>query len=59
LPTVMSVIELDGGGRFLCQMTDVDEREVAIGMPVELVLRRLREGGQNHHYYWKCRPASF
>ena len=58
LPTVMSVIEIDGGGRFLCQMTDVDEREVAIGMPVELVLRRLREGGQNHHYYWKCRPAS-
>jgi len=58
MPTVMSVIELDGGGRFLCQMTDVDEREVRIGMPVELVLRRLREGGENHHYYWKCRPIA-
>jgi uncharacterized OB-fold protein len=56
-PTVMVVIDLDGGGRFMCQMTDVDEREVRIGMPVELVLRRLREGGHNHHYYWKCRPA--
>lgn len=56
-PTVMTVIDLDGGGRFLCQMTDVIERDVRIGMPVELVLRRLREGGHNHHYYWKCRPA--
>jgi uncharacterized OB-fold protein len=38
-------------------MTDVVEREVRIGMPVELVLRRLRDGGHNHHYYWKCRPV--
>ena len=45
-PTVMAVVDLDGGGRFLCQMTDVDERDVRIGMPVELVLRRMREGGQ-------------
>jgi len=56
-PTVMAVVELNGGGRFLCQMTDFVERDVRIEMPVELVLRRLREGGQNHHYYWKCRPV--
>lgn len=56
-PTVMAVVELNGGGRFLCQMTDFIERDVRIEMPVELVLRRLREGGQNHHYYWKCRPV--
>ena len=55
-PTVNAVVDLDGGGRFLCQMTDVDEREVEIGMPVELVLRRLREAESMHHYYWKCRP---
>ncbi len=55
-PTVMAVVELEGGGRFLCQMTDVDEREVAIGMSVEIVLRRMREGRSLHHYYWKCRP---
>lgn len=56
-PTVMAVIDLDGGARFLCQMTDVNERDVRIGMPVELVLRRMREGVQVHHYYWKCRPV--
>ena len=56
-PTVMVVVDLEGGGRFLCQMTDVNEREVRIGMAVELVLRRLRDSTQNHHYYWKCRPV--
>jgi hydroxymethylglutaryl-CoA synthase len=56
-PTIMAVVDLDGGGRFLCQMTDADESDVRIGMPVELVLRRMREGARNHHYYWKCRPA--
>ncbi len=55
-PTVMVVVDLDGGGRFLCQMTDVNQRDVRIEMPVELVLRRMREGAQVHHYYWKCRP---
>jgi len=56
-PTVMAVVDLDGGGRFLCQMTDVDQAAVEIGMPVELVLRRMREGAGDHYYYWKCRPA--
>ena len=56
-PTIMTVVDLDGGGRFLCQMTDTDVSAIAIGMTVELVLRRMREGSQNHHYYWKCRPT--
>jgi 3-hydroxy-3-methylglutaryl CoA synthase/uncharacterized OB-fold protein len=56
-PTVMAVVDLDGGGRFLCQMTDVDPAAVEIGTEVELVLRRMREGPGDHYYYWKCRPA--
>jgi 3-hydroxy-3-methylglutaryl CoA synthase/uncharacterized OB-fold protein len=56
-PTVMAVVDLDGGGRFLCQMTDVDPAAVEIGMEVELVLRRMREGPGDHYYYWKCRPV--
>lgn len=55
-PTVMAVVDLDGGARFLCQMTDVNPSEVEIGMEVELVLRRMREGAGDHYYYWKCRP---
>jgi len=56
-PTVMAVVDLEGGGRFLCQMTDVDPAAVEIGMEVELVLRRMREGAGDHYYYWKCRPG--
>ena len=56
-PTIMAVVDLEDGARFLCQMTDADEREVAIGMEVELVLRRMRESATAHHYYWKCRPV--
>ncbi len=56
-PTIMAVVDLDGGGRFLCQMTDVDPDRVEIGMGVELALRRMREGPSLHHYYWKCRPV--
>lgn len=55
-PTVMAVVDLDGGGRIYCELVDVDPAQAAIGMPVELVVRRLREGGGLHHYYWKCRP---
>jgi 3-hydroxy-3-methylglutaryl CoA synthase/uncharacterized OB-fold protein len=56
-PTVMAVVDLEGGGRFLCQMTDADPATVEIGMEVELVLRRMREGAGDHYYYWKCRPV--
>ena len=56
-PTVMAVVDLDGGGRFLCQMTEVDPAAVEIGMEIELVLRRMREGAGDHYYYWKCRPV--
>jgi 3-hydroxy-3-methylglutaryl CoA synthase len=55
-PTVNAVVDLDGGARFLCQMTDIDESQVKIGMEVELVLRRMRGAASMHHYYWKCRP---
>jgi len=57
-PTVMAVVDLDLGGRFLCQMTDALPDTIEIGMEVELVLRRMREGAGDHYYYWKCRPAT-
>lgn len=56
-PTAIAVIDLEGGGRFQCQMTDVEESEIEIGLAVELTLRRMKEGGSMHHYYWKCRPV--
>lgn len=55
-PVGVGVIELDDGARFYCQFTDVDTETIEIGQRVQLTLRRLRDGGKMHHYYWKCRP---
>ena len=56
-PTIMSVVDLDQGGRLYIQMTDVDPEDVRIGDDVVLTLRRRKEGPTMHHYYWKCRPV--
>jgi 3-hydroxy-3-methylglutaryl CoA synthase len=56
-PTIMSVVDLNQGGRLYIQMTDVDPEDVRVGDEVVLTLRRRKEGPTMHHYYWKCRPA--
>lgn len=56
-PTVMASADMEGGGRFYTQMTDVTPDEVEIGMKVELTLRRLHGGGGRHNYFWKFLPA--
>lgn len=55
-PTIMSVVDLDHGGRLYLQMTDVDPEHVHVGDRVVLTLRRRKEGPTMHNYYWKCRP---
>ena len=40
-PPVVAVVDFDGGGRFRCELTDVDPKAVAIGDPVEMTFRRL------------------
>lgn len=58
-PTTMAVVDLDGGGRILLQMTDTDADKVTIGMPVRLTYRKMHEAGGFYNYYWKCRPGVF
>ncbi len=57
-PTTLGVVDLEGGGRFYCQLTDCEPERVAIDMPVELTFRRIHEGGGFNNYFWKARPAS-
>ena len=40
-PVVAAVIDFDGGGRFQCELTDVDPATVQIGDRVEMTFRRL------------------
>src|SRR5207247_296618 len=56
-PTSHAVIDLDGGGRLYCQLTDCEPERVEIDMPLELVFRRIHEGGGFNNYFWKARPT--
>jgi 3-hydroxy-3-methylglutaryl CoA synthase/uncharacterized OB-fold protein len=55
-PVVAAVVDFDGGGRFQCELTDVDPASVAIGDRVEMTFRRLFTAGGVHDYFWKARP---
>jgi uncharacterized OB-fold protein len=55
-PVVAAVIDFEGGGRFQCELTDVDPSAVAIGDRVEMTFRRLFTAGGVHNYFWKARP---
>jgi len=56
-PTTHAVIDLEGGGRLYCQLTDCEAERVEIDMPLELVFRRIHGGGGFNNYFWKARPA--
>jgi 3-hydroxy-3-methylglutaryl CoA synthase len=56
-PTIMAVIEMEGGCRFYCQLTDCDYQEVKIDMPVEMTFRKLFEAGGAQSYFWKSKPV--
>jgi hydroxymethylglutaryl-CoA synthase len=55
-PTVNAVIDYQGGGRFMCEMTDCEPDKVAIGDEVEMTFRRLFTADGVHNYFWKARP---
>ncbi|MDQ1518326.1 MAG: hydroxymethylglutaryl-CoA synthase [Actinomycetota bacterium] len=55
-PMVAAVIDFAGGGRFRCQLTDVDHAAVAVGDRVEMTFRRMLTANGVHNYFWKARP---
>ncbi len=55
-PTVIPIINFDGGGRMQCFMTDFDLKELSINMPVEMTFRNMNVRGGVHNYSWKCKP---
>ena len=57
-PVVAAVIDFDGGGRFQCELTDVDPASVKIGDRVQMTFRRLFTAGGVHNYFWKARPLA-
>jgi len=56
-PTVMSIVDFEGGGRAYLMMTDRNPADVKIDQTVEMTFRRLYEAEGFTNYYWKCRPV--
>ena len=55
-PVINVVVDYDGGGRFLCELTDCEPDQVAIGDEVEMTFRRMFTADGIHNYFWKARP---
>jgi hypothetical protein len=57
-PYTVALVELDEGPMLTAQLTDLGDREPEIGMPVEMVTRRLRSEGDEGIilYGYKFRP---
>ncbi len=58
-PLVLAVIDFEGGGRTSLYMTDKGEKELSIGMTVEMTFRKLFTTEGIHNYAWKCEPVRF
>jgi uncharacterized OB-fold protein len=58
-PYTVALVKLDEGPMLTAQLTDLGEKPVEIGMPVEMVTRRLRSDGERGIlvYGYKFRPA--
>jgi len=56
-PVTVAVLDFEGGGRMIIDMTDRDPAECKVGMPIDLTFRKLYYVGGIYNYWWKCRPA--
>ncbi len=59
-PYTVAMVKLDEGPFVTAQLTDLDNRTVEIGMPVEMVTRKLRSATDERGmlvYGYKFRPA--
>lgn len=58
VPYVVALVDLEEGPRITAQLTDVNPNEVNIGMPVEMIVRKLSEQDEDGLivYGYKFRP---
>jgi len=55
-PNIVAVVDFDGGGRSMFDMTDRDPDQVKTEMKVEMTFRKLYSDRGVHNYFWKVRP---
>jgi uncharacterized OB-fold protein len=60
IPYTVALVKLDEGPMVTAQLTDLGEQAIQIGMPVEMVTRKIRNDGDEKGmlvYGYKFRPA--
>ncbi len=57
-PYTVGMVRLEEGPLIMAQLTDVEGVELSIGMPVEMVTRKLQESSEHSYivYGYKFRP---
>jgi len=58
-PSSVAMVEFEGGGRAMFDLTDRDPEEVKMGMEVELTFRKVYVDRGLTSYFWKARPIRF
>ena len=56
-PVVFAVVDFVGGGRIPIELTDIEAKDVSIGMEVIPTFRKVFTADGIHNYFWKVRPA--
>jgi hydroxymethylglutaryl-CoA synthase len=56
-PAVNGVIDFEGGGRLICELTDCDIDKAKVGITVEMTFRKMFFSRGIHNYFWKAKPA--
>ncbi len=55
-PGLNGVIDFEGGGRMICELTDYDLKEAQVGMPVQMTFRKMSQEKGIINYFWKAKP---
>lgn len=55
-PALVGVVDFEGGGRMMCEITECEPTQIKVGMPVEMCFRKIGLKGGFQNYFWKARP---
>jgi uncharacterized OB-fold protein len=57
VPAVVGIVDFEGGGRMMCEITECEPTQIKVGLPVEMCFRKLGLRGGFQNYFWKARPV--
>lgn len=55
-PAIVGIVDFEGGGRMMCEVTECEPNQIKVGMRVEMCFRKIGLKGGFQNYFWKARP---